>query len=136
FTEHCRFGERFEEPLRAGWPRHRGVRDPDRCLQVGFVSADLRDHPVAYFLEPVLAYLASNPALSLHAYYNHAREDRVMQRLRSYMKHWHSIADLSDAGLAQKIGEDQIDILIDLSGHTGQNRLLCFARKPAPVQVS
>ena len=74
--------------------------------------------------------------LSLHAYYNHAVEDVVTKRLRGYFSQWHAIAHLSDAALAQKIADDGIDILIDLSGHTGSNRLLCFARKPAPVQAS
>jgi predicted O-linked N-acetylglucosamine transferase (SPINDLY family) len=136
FAEHCRFGEQFEAPLRGSWPLHGNERDPGRRLRIGFVSGDLRDHPVAYFLEPVLAHLAQHPALELHAYYNHAREGGVTQRLRSYMKHWHSIAGLSDAAVAQKIGDDGIDILIDMSGHTGENRLLSFARKPAPIQAS
>ena len=116
--------------------RHRNERDPARCLRIGFVSGDLRNHPVAYFLEPVLAHLAQHPALELHAYYNHAVEDSVSARLRGYVKQWHSIAGLSDAAVAQKIGDDGIDILIDMSGHTGENRLLCFARKPAPIQAS
>ena len=74
-------------------------------------------------------------SLSLHAYSNHATEDSVTQRLRGYVKHWHPVASLSDAALAEKIRADGIDILIDLSGHTADNRLLTFARKPAPVQV-
>ena len=105
-------------------------------MQIGFVSGDLRDHAVAYFIEPILSYLAGYPGLSLHAYYNHATEGSITPRLRSHFQHWHRIAGLSDAALAQKIAADGIDILIDLSGHTGENRLLCFARKPAPVQVS
>jgi protein O-GlcNAc transferase len=136
FAEHCRFGERFEAPLRSSWPRHCNDRATERCLQIGFVSGDLRDHAVAYFLEPILGYLAAYRGLSLHAYYNHATEGSITPRLRSHFHHWHRIAGLSDAALAQKIAADGIDILIDLSGHTGENRLLCFARKPAPVQVS
>jgi protein O-GlcNAc transferase len=136
FAEHCRFGEQFESPLRATWPAHRNARDPGRCLQIGFVSADLRQHPVASFIEPLLGHLAKSAALSLHAYYTHAVEDGVSARLRGYMKHWHRVARLSDAALAQKVSEDGIDILIDLSGHTAENRLLTFARRPAPVQVS
>jgi len=84
----------------------------------------------------VLAHLVRYPQLSLHAYYNHAVEDSVTQRLRGYLTHWHSIVGLSDDALAQKIRADNIDILIDLSGHTAKHRLLTFARKPAPVQVS
>jgi predicted O-linked N-acetylglucosamine transferase (SPINDLY family) len=136
FAEHCRFGAQYETPLRAAWPLHRNVRDPARRLQIGFVSGDLRDHVVAYFVEPLLIHLARSPHLTLHAYYNHAVEGQATPRLRTYFSHWHSIAGLSDAALATKIGDDGIDILIDLSGHTSENRLLCFARKPAPVQAS
>jgi protein O-GlcNAc transferase len=136
FAEHCRFGKQFEAPLRAGWPQHQNLRDPERRLRVGFVSADLYNHAIASFFEPLLAHLVEFPGLSLTIYYNNTREDQVTQRLRGLAKQWHSIAPLSDAAVAQKIVEDGIDILIDLSGHTGKNRLLSFARKPAPVQAS
>jgi predicted O-linked N-acetylglucosamine transferase (SPINDLY family) len=136
FSEHLRFAQQFEAPLRANWPQHSNSRNPERCLQVGFVSGDLRKHAVAHFLEPVLAHLARHPQLSLHAYYNHAVEDNDSLRLKGYFKHWHSIAGLSDDALAQKIRADGIDILYDLAGHTAKNRLLTFARKPAPLQVS
>jgi predicted O-linked N-acetylglucosamine transferase (SPINDLY family) len=136
FAEHCRFGAQFEAPLRASWPQHRNERDPDRSLRIGFVSADLRSHPIAYFIEPLLRHLAECPALSLHAYYNHAVEDHITARLRHHFKHWTPVVTLSDEALAKKIEDDGIDILIDLSGHTSGNRLLTFARKPAPVQAS
>ena len=136
FAEHCRFGEQFETNLRANWPQHDNTRNPERRLQVGFVSADLHDHAVAYFIEPVLAHLATYPQLTLHAFYNHAVGDDITQRMRAYLKHWHPIAGLPDEAVAQKIRDEKIDILIDLSGHTSGNRLLTFARKPAPIQAS
>jgi predicted O-linked N-acetylglucosamine transferase (SPINDLY family) len=136
FAEHCRVGAHLESRLPATWPRHRNVADPNRCLKVGIVSGDLRDHAVATFIEPVFEQLRDHPGLELHAYHNHADEDRVTARLRSHLKHWHRIVDLSDSKLAQRIMDDRIDILIDLSGHTSLNRLRTFARKPAPVQVS
>lgn len=111
-------------------------RDPGRPLQVGFVSADLRHHPVAHFLEPVLQALAPRSDLLLHAYSNHPVEDAVSQRLRSHCAHWTPVHGLSDAALAERIRGDAIDILIDLSGHTGGSRLPTFARKPAPLQLS
>jgi protein O-GlcNAc transferase len=135
-AEHLHFSEQFEASHRAGWPQHNNSRDPERCLQVGFVSGDLFDHPVASYIEHVLAHLAGHVRLSLHAYYNNIIDDHVTQRLRGYFAHWHVIAELPDAALADKIGTDGIDILIDLSGHTAKNRLLTFARKPAPVQAS
>jgi dTDP-4-amino-4,6-dideoxygalactose transaminase/predicted O-linked N-acetylglucosamine transferase (SPINDLY family) len=136
FAEHCRFGERVEAPLRDGWAQHTNSRDPERCLQIGFVSADLRNHAVANFMELLLVHLANHTQLSLHAYSNSPIEDDVTKRLRCYFKSWSSISGLSDAVLAEKIRIDGIDILIDLSGHTSRNRLLTFARKPAPLQVS
>ena len=91
---------------------------------------------MANFIEPILAHLSGNTQLSLHAYSNNVLEDAVTQRLRGYFSYWHQIANLSDHELAQKVMADGIDILIDLSGHTGKHRLLSFARKPAPVQAS
>lgn len=136
FAEHCRFGERFEAPLRADWPQHTNMRDLERQLQVGFISADFRNHAVANFIEPLLAHLAHYSQLSLHAYSNNTIEDQVTQRLRGYFAHWNQVGFLSDDAMVKKIQADGIDILIDLSGHTTKHRLLTFARKPAPVQAS
>jgi predicted O-linked N-acetylglucosamine transferase (SPINDLY family) len=134
FEEHLRFAERFEVPLRPKWPQHQNSRDPDCPLQVGFVSGDFRDHAMAYFMEPIFSHLAKDAGLSLHAYSNHAVEDAVTHRLRGHIRHWNSVFALSDEMLAEKIQADAIDILIDLTGHTARNRLLTFARKPAPIQ--
>jgi predicted O-linked N-acetylglucosamine transferase (SPINDLY family) len=136
FVEHRRFGEQFETPLRPNWPQHTNSRDPGRCLKVGFVSGDFRNHAVARVIGSILENLAHCPQLSLHAYYNHSTEDNFTQLLKSYFKYWNPISGLSDAALAEQIRNDSIDILIDLSGHTGHNRLLTFARKPAPIQAS
>jgi len=136
FSEHAGFGEQFEPCLRPHWPEHTQSRDPERCLQIGFVSADLYNHAVASFVEPVLAHLSGFPQYSLHAYYNNSINDEVTRRLRSNFAHWHPVSGMPDAELAEKIRADGIDILIDLSGHTAHNRLLAFARKPAPVQAS
>ncbi len=136
FAEHRRFAERFEAPLRPLRREHANSRDPERVLQVGLVSNDLYNHAVASFLEPVLARLVGNTRLSLHAYSNNATEDFVTARLRTLVPHWYRVGRVGDAALADQIRADGIDILIDLSGHTENSRMLCFARKPAPVQVS
>ncbi|MFI4941280.1 MAG: tetratricopeptide repeat protein, partial [Burkholderiales bacterium] len=136
FAEHCKFGEQFEQPLRASWPQHRNSRDPHRGLRIGIVSADLHSHPIASYFEPLLANLTRSSGLTMYAYFNNTIEDHVTHRLRRQFKHWDVVAGLSDVALAKKIMDDGIDILIDLSGHTGKNRLLSFARKPAPLQAS
>jgi protein O-GlcNAc transferase len=112
--------------------------EPNRPLRVGMVSGDLRNHPVAFFLENVLAALKtqSSERLSIVAYSNHPGFDQVSQRIKANCAGWHQVAGLSDEHLAQRIREDEIDILIDLSGHTAHNRLPMFAWKPAPVQAA
>lgn len=135
FAEHCRFGARYAA-LRQHWTPHANQRDPERCLQVGFVSGDFCHHAVASFIVPVLELLAHSPQLSLHAYYNRFLDDHVTQQLRGCFAHWHPIAALDDDAVERQIRADGIDILIDLSGHSALNRLPLFARKPAPVQAS
>ena len=116
----------------------RNVPDPARCLRVGLVSGDLRQHPVGHFLEGVLAALSAHAAgrLEFHAYSNHSCADEVTERIRACCHGWHSAVRLSDETLVQQIRDDGIDILLDLSGHTACNRLPVFAWKPAPVQVT
>lgn len=106
-----------------------------QILNIGFVSGDLHNHPVGYFLESVLNYLFTQP-LQLFAYQTINYEDDLTQRIKPLFKQWHQIGELNDTQAAQLIYDDQIDILIDLSGHTGGNRLPLFALKPAPIQIS
>ena len=135
FAEHQRYAGQFEAPLAHRVQSHRNDADPGRRLKVGYVSADFRDHAVAYFIEPVFAHHA-HEKFEIFCYYNHVRTDTVTQRLQGYADHWRNIAGLSDDETARLIREDRIDILVDLAGHTALNRLTVFARKPAPVQVT
>ncbi len=136
FAEHCRAGERFERNVRSRRPPHTNDRDETRRLRIGWVSGDFRDHAVAYFLEPVLRELRGSRQLESFAYYNHVIEDATTRRFRSLIPHWRQVQALSDLQLVQSVRDDRIDILVDLSGHTGYSRLSAFAHKPAPVQVS
>ena len=106
-----------------------------RRLRLGYVSADFREHVVAYYLEPVLSS-HDHENFEVFCYSDVSRPDDVTQRLRGYADQWRSLVGLSDAQAAEIIRQDGIDVLVDLSGHTGGNRLLVFARKPAPIQVS
>ncbi len=112
--------------------------NPERCLRVGFVSDDLRNHPVGYFLEAVVAALTArfSDRLELFAYPGRFVLDAASQRIKAHCRGWYPTAGASDEELAGKIRDDGIDILIDLAGHTAGNRLPMFAWKPAPVQVS
>lgn len=134
YEEHRRFGERFESPLRNAWPKH-PPRTKKSPLRVGFVSGDLHSHPVGYFLESVLANL-DRRRIQVALYPTTWRQDDLSRRLMKNAVAWHPLAGLSDDAAARHIAEDGIDILVDLSGHTADNRLLVFAHKPAPIQVS
>ena len=136
FAEHVRYAEHFEAPLRASWPMHRNTRDPERRLRIGFVSADLYNHAVAHFITPILEHLALSPHLEIVIYANSFHDDYVSRHLHGLAGIWRQVEKLTHAELAQLITSDSIDILIDLSGHTGFNRLPAFARKPAPLQLS
>ena len=109
--------------------------DPERPLRIGVVSADLRRHPVAYFLETVLAAL-SNMRSQWIAFSNTSQSDEWTARLRPFFAAWHPIEHLSDAAAAQCVVDEKIDILLDLSGHTAGNRLAVFAASCAPIQLS
>jgi len=114
---------------------HSNVRDPMRTLRIGYVSADFREHPVGFFLEGVLQYHSATNC-EIYCYSNSAQEDAITERLRTYVPNWRQISALNDDAVAAMIRADGIDVLVDLSGHTSGNRLLVFARKPAPVQVT
>lgn len=135
FAEHLGYAERFEAPLKPSWRAHNNAADPERRLRVGYVSGDLRQHPVAHFIEPILAH-HDKAVVEVFAYYNHDRHDAVTDRLAAYVDHWLDCRTLDDDALSERIRRDGIDILVDLSGHTALHRLLVFARKPAPVQVT
>lgn len=136
FDEHQRYAQRFEAPQRASWPRHANARDPERRLRIGFVSADLYNHVVSSFITPVFEHLRHAPGLELLVYANSLHDDESSRHLTTLVDVWQQVEKLNDEKFAQLIIADGIDILIDLSGHTGGNRLTTFAGKPAPLQAS
>jgi len=135
-AEHQRFGARFGRSRGSTPPRHENVRDPDRPLRIGFLSGDFHRHSVASFSEPALAALARSARSELVAYYNNTVEDEVTARLRAHCHQWRVVKALSDRDLAAAIARDRIDILVDLSGHTGVNRLPVMGLQAAPIQAS
>lgn len=134
FSAHRAFGEALEARSVAA-PHHENVRDPGRRLRIGFVSADLCDHPVARLIEPVWRTL-DRDAFAIHAYFNRRGGDAVSAQLRGYCDVWREVAGMSDDALCACVRADAVDVLVDLSGHTAGNRLPVFAARPAPVQVA
>jgi predicted O-linked N-acetylglucosamine transferase (SPINDLY family) len=110
-------------------------REPARRLKVGYVSADLREHSVIHFAGPLIEH-HDKSQVEVFCYHNHDARDAFTDRMVAAADHWIPCLSMSDDDLARRIRDDGIDVLVDLSGHTLGNRLLVFARKPAPVQVS
>lgn len=135
YREHRAWAERYGAPLYPQAPDFANQALPDRPLRVGYVSGDFRRHPVAFFIEPLLRQ-HDRAAIRPFCYSTQDEPDDMNRHLRSLVPDWRDIGADSDNEIAARIVADRIDILVDLSGHTAQNRLLVFARRPAPVQVT
>lgn len=135
FEEHRRWNQLHAEPLKKFIQPYNNNRDPDRRLRIGYVSPDFRGHPVGRFL---LSLFAAHDAerFEVFCYSDVQRPDGITERLRTHAHQWRNLVGLGDEQACKLIRADKIDILVDLTMHMAKNRLLLFARKPAPVQVT
>ncbi len=109
--------------------------DTPRRLRVGYVSPNFFRHSVAYFTLPLLRG-HTRSRFEIFCYAENLIEDDTTAALRAQADHWRAIHGQSSEDVAALVCADGIDVLVDLAGHTGDHRLLVFARRPAPVQVS
>jgi protein O-GlcNAc transferase len=135
YLEHLSFSRRFAEPLLSGILPHANDRTSQRRLNIGYVSPDFRRHSVNYFLEPVLA-AHNREQFEIFCYSDVISPDGVTKRIQTYPVQWRDIVGMTDEQAGALVRIDKIDILVDLAGHTAHNRMLLFARKPAPIQIS
>jgi protein O-GlcNAc transferase len=134
FAAHREWDERYGQRA-PQFTAYANDHAPARRLRIGYVSPDFRQHSVAYFLEPLLRG-HDRQQVEVFCYAEVARPDSVTAHLQELADHWLVTVGTSDQALAERIRTDRIDILVDVAGHTAGNRLLVFARKPAPVQVT
>jgi predicted O-linked N-acetylglucosamine transferase (SPINDLY family) len=132
---HSLFEVRFCKSNTVEVASHANTLDPERRLRIGYVSPDFRGHSVAFFIAPVLMQ-HDQQQFEIFAYYNHQQNDNITENLSRCCNQWRNIAGLPDNEAANLIRQDGIDILIDLAGHSAHNRLLTFAKKPAPIQIT
>ena len=135
FEEHLEWARRHAEPLTAAAAPLTNDRTPDRRLRVGYVSPYFREHAVNFFTEPLIA-AHDHERFEIFCYSDNRRNDGATDRLKAAADHWRDVRFLTDPELCDQIRADQIDILVDLTGHLALHRLLAFARRPAPVQVT
>lgn len=136
FAEHRAFGARLAARIqpasRNGFPN---TRDPEKRLRVAFLSPDLRQHSVAFFIEPLLIHL--DPAqFEILLYHDHFCVDETSRRLQKRAAVWRNFIGQTPTALENEVRRDAPDVLLDLSGHTGFNRMPLFGRRLAPVQIT
>lgn len=130
---HRNFGKTFENP--AIWPAYLRDTEPERRLRIGYVSPDFRNHVCRFFIEPLLAHHDKN-RVEVFLYGEVPHPDEATRRMQNDADHWYSTVGKSDQEVIEQVQSDRIDILVDLGGHTAASRLLFFAKKPAPIQVT
>ncbi len=128
------WNNRHARTLKAAWPHHDLNTRTSSQPRLGFVSGDFRNHVIGHHVIPTLERLAA-AGHRFACYANAATDDAYTARFKAAAATWRSVSRLTDPALAEVIRSDGIDILFDLSGHTAYNRMLTFARKPAPIQV-
>ncbi len=133
YAQHRQWGERLAHSTPP--TSHVNARDPGKRLRIGYVSPDFRAHSVAYFIEPVLKH-HDRVRFEICCYADIDRPDTTTARLQAYSPCWRNIKGLTNEQVHDLVRDDGIDILVDLAGHTANNRLLVFSRKPAPIQVT
>jgi predicted O-linked N-acetylglucosamine transferase (SPINDLY family) len=135
FEAHRWFGRFVEEAARPAFASWSNTPDPGRRLRIAYVSGDFREHPIAWFMRPILEH-HDRAGFDIRCYSAFGGSNERARALQAFVTRWLDVSEMSDVQLAEQIRADAIDILIDLSGHTEHNRLSAFARRPAPVQAT
>ncbi len=132
---HAEWGRRAFSVYGGDEPVFENSPEPNRRLKIGYVSSDLRRHSVGYFMAPIFDH-HDRKSFDVHAFADLMSGDEMSESLARACDHWHEITGMSDQRVADRVQDLNIDILVDLNGHTGGNRLRAFARRAAPIQVT
>ncbi len=135
FALHVRAGTAISpagvQPVR---PSRKRARSETR-VRIAYLSADFFGQSVMAQIEPVLKH-HDRTKFKVTCYSDARRQDAATDRIKTYDLHWHETASLTADALSELIRSDEIDILVDLAGHTGEGRLRVLASSPAPIQIS
>ena len=134
YKQHLKFEKQFGR-LRTKPHFKSNIKKINERLRIGYVSGDFREHSVAYFFKPLLQNHDKN-LVETFCYYNNTFIDKITKSIMTTCDHWRNIFGITYHEVSKIIRNDKIDILVDLSGHTGKNNLLVFNQKPAPIQIT
>ena len=135
FQRHLAWAKKYEAPMVASAQFDRRNRDPQRKLKIGYVSADFCAHPVGFLLRDVVRMHDKNN-FEFHGFSVGIKKDEITADIAAAVNAWSDVVFETPQELANRVREAQVDVLVDLSGHTGNHRLLTFALRPAPVQAT
>ncbi|CCG07805.1 tetratricopeptide repeat protein [Pararhodospirillum photometricum] len=135
FREYQIYNDIVEAKTEKRFTHEAHPRPEGRRLRIGYSSPDLRAHACLFFIE-ALFRCHNHDRVETFAYANVSEPDVHTDRVKAYFDHWIDVVPMNDEAMAQRIHDDQIDVLVDLAGHTGGNRLPVFVMRPAPIQVS
>ena len=135
FEYYKQYDKQFGLPHKSKWKPFAQPKNPHKKLKIGYVSPDFKKHAIQNFLLPILTH-HDHQKFEIYAFAELKKEDSLSLKYKSYADHWIRTDRMNDDMLVQKIRELEIDILVDLAGHTRGNRLSVFAQKPAPVSLS
>ncbi len=133
--EHLKWDAVHAAPLRDSIQPHTNVRDPNRRLRIGYVSPDFYNNVIGRFMLPLLTS-HNRKEVEVFCYSAGRVKDTLAEQLQKNADVWRTIGRMGDEDAAAKIRDDNIDVLVDLTMHMRNSRLLVFARKPAPVQMT
>jgi predicted O-linked N-acetylglucosamine transferase (SPINDLY family) len=133
FEASCTWDRRYGQPTSTSNFENRCANG--KRIRVGYVSADFQQHPVGVFFQAVSCN-HNRSEFKIFCYSNGSKPDDINKKIRSTVEHWRDVEEMNDIDFSETIRKDEIDILVDLSGHTSGNRLKLFSRRAAPLQVS
>jgi len=109
--------------------------NPNKPLKIGIISSDFCKHAVSFFITPLLKHI-NREHFTVVAYSNVKKPDEVTENIKQYCDIWNDVSSMNDTLLAAQIGADQLDVLVDLNGHTANNKLSVFSQQIVPIQIS
>lgn len=133
WKRHKEFGKILQTEIKPSFKT--GIKKNGKRIKIGYLSPDLRTHSVSFFIKPVLQNHNKND-FEVFCYNDNSAFDETTELLKNYCDHWRDVKNLNNEKLIEIIRNDKLDIVIDLAGHSGNNRIIIFQHRLAPIQIT